>query len=490
MALGFLKIFKTSAPRVPDTGIFFYNTLTGRKEPFRPLKAGRVGMYHCGPTVYGYTHIGHARPYVFADLLKRMFRYHGFTLTQVINITDVGHLTGDEDQGEDKIEEGAKREGKTAAEVITFYTDDFLENLRKLNIDTEGTIFPRATEHILEQVALIRTLEEKGYTYLTADGIYFDTVLFKSYGALGNINLVGLEEGKRVPINPEKKHPTDFALWKFSKPEDKRQQEWESPWGKGFPDWHIECSAMSSKYLGHHFDIHTGGVDHIPVHHNNEIAQSEAAFGPVFAKYWLHVAHLMIDGKKISKSLGNTILLKHIEERNIPPLAYRYWLLTSHYKTQVNFTWQALEAAHRAFFKLQRVFVEELGVKKGAVSPRYQKSFITAINDDINTSQAVALLWDLLKDDSVSKADKKATLLDFDRILGLDLAESQNFMEESRKQTVSIEQAPQEIRTLVEEREKARASKDFAKADTLRDKINSAGFTLEDSPAGARLTKI
>ncbi len=493
MALSLSKLFgRTGTLRSPQ--IFFYNTLHRKKEKFVPLKSGRVGMYHCGPTVYNYQHIGNYRAYIFADLLKRMFRYHDFTVSQVINITDVGHLTDDEDQGQDKIEEGARQEHKTAAEIIKRYTDDFLLNLEKLNIDTEGTVFPKATEHILEQIAFIQTLDEKGYTYRTSDGIYFDTALFKSYGTLGNIDLAGLAEGKRIGINPEKKHPTDFALWKFSPKtgsgEAKRQQEWDSPWGVGFPGWHIECSAMSTKYLGRHFDIHTGGIDHIPVHHNNEIAQSEAAFGVRFANYWMHCAHILIDGKKISKSLGNTILIKHLEEKSISPLAYRYWLLTSHYRTQVNFTWEAVTAAERAFFKLQRFFVEELGIKKGTLAQAYLSEFLSAIHDDLDTPKAIATTWNMVKDDAVSKPDKKATLLAFDRILGLNLSGAQEFMEVAGRAEVAPEDIPAAIKKLLDERETARQVKDFKAADSLRARILSAGFEIVDTEKGPRLRRI
>lgn len=489
MALSiFSKLFGQEAPK-SDASIAVFNTLNKQKEAFRPLKSAQIGMYHCGPTVYGYQHIGNYRPYIVADLLKRLFRYAGYSVKQIINITDVGHLTSDADEGGDKIEEGAKREHKTASEIVKIYTDDFLKNLDGLNADLEGTQFPKATEHILEQIAFIKTLEEKGYTYKIADGVYFDTSLFKSYGKLGNIDIKGLREGARVEANTEKRNPTDFALWKFSKPEDKREQEWESPWGKGFPGWHIECSAMSTKYLGHRFDIHTGGIDHIPTHHQNEIAQSEAAFGKPFVNYWMHVAHVMIDGKKISKSLGNVVLPKHIEERGIPLLAYRYWLLTSHYRTQVNFTWEALEAAHTAFFKLERLFVEELGKKKGSIQPEYQKQFQKAVFDDVDTPKAVAILWNLVKDDKVSKPDKKATLLDFDKILGLNLSEAQEFIEESTR-PLAKKEIPSEIKALLEEREKARLAKDFAKADEARDKIKAAGYEIEDSPTGPKLLKI
>lgn len=490
MALDLFKRWFAAGSSSPDNAtIRFFNTLRGNKESFRPIKALRVGMYHCGPTVYSYQHIGNYRAYIFADLLKRLFLYYGYAVKQIINITDVGHLTDDADGGEDKIEAGAKREQKTAREISEFYTRDFLANLEKLNVNTEGTEFPKASGHIGEQIAFVKTLEEKGYAYKISDGVYFDTSLFKNYGKLGTIDLRGLQEGARVEANREKKHPVDFALWKFSKPNEKRQQEWESPWGTGFPGWHIECSAMSTAYLGHHFDIHTGGVDHIPTHHQNEIAQSEAAFGKPFVNYWLHIAHVMVDGKKISKSVGNVILPKHVEERGIHLLAYRYWLLTSHYRTQVNFTWEALEASNRAFFKLKRFFVEELGEKKGVVQGGYQRRFQSALCDDVDTPKAIAVLWNLVKDESVSKQDKKATLLDFDRVLGLDLSESQAFIEESKK-SVARSDIPAEVQKLLKERENARFVGDFANADALREKIKSAGFSIEDSSTGPRLTKI
>ncbi len=489
MAVSFLnKLFRRKNPAPEQTVISFYNTLSGNKENFTPIKRGTVSLYHCGPTVYNYQHIGNYRAYIFADLLKRLFLRAGFSVKQIINITDVGHLTSDADEGTDKMEEGARREHKSPAEIAKIYTDDFLENLTALNIDLSGTLFPRASEHVGEQIAFIKTLEEKGYTYQTSDGVYYDTSRFPDYGKLGHIDLKGLQEGTRVEANPEKRHPTDFALWKFSKKDEKRKQEWESPWGTGFPGWHIECSAMSSKYLGHHFDIHTGGIDHIPTHHQNEIAQSEAAFGKKSVNYWLHVAHLMIDGKKISKSLGNVILPKHVSDKTIPLLSYRYWLLTAHYRTQTNFTWEALEGAKTAFLKLQRYFVDELGKKKGVISKSYRTEFDTAIHDDLDTPKAIAVLWKLVKDTTVSNTDKKATLLDFDRVLGLNLAEAQAFVEQQTK-GVSLKSIPSVIQELIEERETARKDKDFKKSDELREKIREAGYEIIDSESGPKLKK-
>ncbi len=331
---------------------FFHNTLSGEIELFEPIKTGEVSMYHCGPTVYSKAHIGNMRAYIFADILKRFFLYQGYKVNQVINITDVGHLTDDGDGGDDKVEKKAREAKLRAQDIINEVTKYFFDDLKLLNINTENTLFPKATDHIKEQIEMIQILEKKGHTYQTSDGIYFDTSTYPPYGKLGNINLENLKEGARVEINEEKKNPTDFALWKFSKLEDKRQQEWESPWGIGFPGWHIECSAMSKKYLGETFDIHTGGIDHIPVHHNNEIAQSESANGKEQANFWLHFKHILINNEKISKSLGNDIYIDDLLKKNISPLAYRYWLLTADYKTQINFTWEALIASKTAYEKL------------------------------------------------------------------------------------------------------------------------------------------
>jgi cysteinyl-tRNA synthetase len=290
----------------------FYNTLTKQKEFFAPLRDGAVSMYNCGPTVYNYAHIGNLRSYVFADVLRRAFEYNGLAVTQIINLTDVGHLTGDRDEGEDKMEKGALREGKTAKDISEFYTKAFFEDLAKLNIE-KADRYPKATEHIEEQISLIKKLEEKGFAYVLEDGVYFDTAKFPKYGDLAQLDLVGQKEGARVEANTEKRNPADFTLWKFSKPEEKRQQEWPSPWGTGFPGWHIECSAMSMKYLGETFDIHTGGIDHIPVHHTNEIAQAEAATGKKFVNLWMHHGFVNIEGGKMAKSADNFVRMKSLE---------------------------------------------------------------------------------------------------------------------------------------------------------------------------------
>jgi len=375
-----------------------YNTLTGKKEPFLPLIPGKVSMYNCGPTVYNYAHIGNLRSYIFADILKRTLEWNKYDVQQVINITDVGHLVGDGDTGQDKMEKTAQIEKKTAQEIATFYTNAFFDDITTLNIDKSKIVFCRATDHIPEQIALIQTLEKKGFTYITSDGVYFDTAKFRNYGKLGNIDLAGLEEGSRVSINTEKRNKTDFALWKFSPRDEKRQQEWPSPYGIGFPGWHIECSAMSMKYLGETFDIHTGGIDHIPVHHNNEIAQSESATGKPYVRYWLHNAFLNIDGHKISKSIGNTLYLRNLVTKGISPLAYRYWLLTGHYRTMLNFTEESVLGAQTALVKLINHFIEWRQLPLGKEHTEYVKKFEDFINDDLDTPKALALLWELVKD--------------------------------------------------------------------------------------------
>lgn len=460
--------------------IYLHNTLSGEIELFEPLKTGEVSMYHCGPTVYSKAHIGNMRAYVFSDILKRFFLYEGFKVNQVINITDVGHLTDDGDDGDDKIEKKAREAKLSAQDIVEEITKFFFKDLKSLNINTEGTLFPKASEHIKEQIEMIKVLEQKGHIYKTKDGIYFDTSTYPSYGKLGNIDIENLKEGARVEVNQEKRNPTDFAVWKFSSPKDKRQQEWESPWGTGFPGWHIECSAMSKKYLGETFDIHTGGVDHIPVHHNNEIAQSESANEKELANFWLHFKHILINNEKISKSLGNDIHIDDLLEKNISPLVYRYWLLTADYKTQINFTWEALNASKTAFEKLVvQISNFEDG---GEVNKFYKEKFEKFLSDDLNTPQAIALIWELLKNQSVEEADKKATILDFDRVLGLNLEAISSL---ASKIQINI---PPTVKALIEEREQARKNKDFVKSDALREMILDEGYDIKDTPEGPKIS--
>ncbi len=470
--------------------LYLYNTLSKEKEEFVSLRKDEVRMYNCGPTVYDRTHIGNMRPYILADLIRRTLEYNSYTVKQVINITDVGHLTSDADEGEDKQEKAAKLSGESAQDIAKKYTDLFLSDIAKLNIRTKNTQFPRATEYIGEQIAMIETLMQIGYAYEIQDGIYFDTSMFKDYGKLGGVNEQKLEEGARVEVNKEKRNPADFALWKLSDPEQKRQQEWESPWGTGFPGWHIECSAMSRTLLGRQLDIHTGGIDHIPVHHNNEIAQSESVNKKKFVNFWMHNAFINVEGRKISKSLGNLINLDQIVDRGFSPLSYRYWLLTAHYRTPANFTWEALEGSHTALKKLHRIFVDELSVTSGEINSEYQEKFHSFINDDLDTPKAIALLWELVKDDAISPEDTRATLLDFDSVLGLGLSESNESLTlllRGEGQKLSISEVPNAVQKLFEERIQVRTEKDFDRSDTLRKKIESLGYSIEDTDNGPEL---
>jgi cysteinyl-tRNA synthetase len=454
--------------------IKLWNTLKFEKEILKPIKKGEVRIYHCGPTVYNRAHVGNLRAYIFADILRRTCEINDLAVRQVINITDVGHLTSDEDEGEDKIEKSAKEQNKTATEIADEYTKLFLQDLEKLNIRTLGTQFPKASEHIKEQILLIQKLEKKGFTYQTSDGIYFDTSKYKDYGKLGNINTKGLEEGARVEANPEKKNITDFALWKFSPTNQKRQQEWDSPWGIGFPGWHIECSAMSEKYLDQPFDIHTGGVDHIPVHHNNEIAQSECANDLPLANIWMHSAHILVDNSKMSKSIGNVYSLDDLQEKNISAMAYRYWLLTVHYKTQSNLTFETLRSSQTA---LQRLYSRvSLLPETGEIDEKAVVNFINFVNDDLNTPQAVAYMWDYLKDPRYINTHR-ATLLEFDRVLGLGIRGR------------LIESLPKEINELLLQREMARESNNWTLSDEIRNKITEMGYNLQDTDAGQIVSK-
>lgn len=456
----------------------FKNTLTGKIEEFKPL-GDVVGMYNCGPTVYSKAHIGNLRAYIFSDLIRKTLEFNNFKVKQIINITDVGHLTSDNDSGEDKVEEQAKKEHLEAKQITAKYTDLFFNDLDRLNIDRNQIIFPKATEHINEQIELIKKLEDKELTYQTSDGIYFDTAKFKDYGKLGNINIEGLEEGARVEANKEKRNPTDFALWKFSG-KIKRQQEWDSPWGVGFPGWHLECSAMSMKYLGETFDIHTGGIDHINIHHNNEIAQSEASTDKIFAKYWMHVNHIQLNGEKISKSTGNVLYLDELESKGYNPMSYKYFLFTAHYSTLMNFTEEGLKASQKALFKIYKFLLEENSEQKTVISEKYMNIFGDAINNDLNTAKAIATIFELLDDNSISDSDKKATILKFNEVLNLGF---------DNPQIPKID-APEEVITLAKERHEARKNKDWAKSDELRDQIKKLGFEIKDTPTEFELEKI
>lgn len=473
--------------------LYLKNTLSKEKEEFTPLREGEVKMYNCGPTVYDHQHIGNLSAAVFADILRRTLEYNGYSVKQVMNFTDFGHLTSDADEGEDKMAVGLKREGleptlENMRSLADTYISSFLEDIKELNVNSTDTQFPRASDYIEPQIVLIQTLVEKDYAYELDDGVYFDTQQFPTYGELGGQSESEQEAGARVEANQDKRDPRDFVLWKKNP-----DLGWDSPWGKGFPGWHIECSGMIFALLGRQIDIHTGGIEHIGVHHNNEIAQSEAATGKKpFSRFWLHRAHIQVEGRKISKSLGNTVYLRQINDRGFSPLSYRYWLLTSHYSTPANFTWDALEGAHAALKKLHRYFVDELNVDDGSVDSEYQEKFTALINDDLNTPKAVALMWELVKDEDVTPEDKRATLLLFDSVLGLGLNESKDRLAELLKgggQKLSISDAPENIQELVEERERAREQKDFERSDELRQKIKKEGYTIEDTDKGPQLSK-
>lgn len=413
--------------------IYLYNTLTREKDLFVPIQKEEVLIYSCGPTVYHYAHLGNLRAYIFTDILHNTLELAGYKLKHQINITDVGHLVSDGDEGEDKLEKGAKREGKSVHEIADFYTEAFFQDLKALHISKDKYLWTRATDYIADQIQLIQILEERGYTYKTSDGIYFDTTKFLSYGELARLDIAGLKKGKRVlDENNEKKSKTDFALWKFSQTKEKRQMEWESPWGLGFPGWHIECSAMSRALLGNHLDIHTGGIDHIPVHHTNEIAQSECSLPKGdekrFVKYWMHVNFLVTDKEKMSKSSGEFLRLETLQEKGYNPLAFKYLLLMTHYRKELKFSYEALDAADNAYQKLKnkaiaiKQEVEESGLALlGNGAENYKSRFIRAMHDDLNTATALATLWSSLSDKSLSPQEKYLLLEYFDKYFSLEL---------------------------------------------------------------------
>ncbi|MFA6130652.1 MAG: cysteine--tRNA ligase [Patescibacteria group bacterium] len=451
--------------------IKLYNTLHRTKEIFHPIHEGKVGIYCCGPTVYQRASIGNFRSYVFADLLRRTLIANGYEVKHIVNITDVGHLTDDASAGEDKMEKAATNAEKSAWDIAAEYTALFEADAAHLNI-LPPTKMPKATDHIGEQIKFIEDIEKAGYAYQISDGLYFDTGKLENYGELSPQKSEEKEEGARVAVNEEKRNPTDFALWKFSRQGEHRQMEWPSPWGVGFPGWHIECSAMSEKYLDLPFDIHTGGIDHIAVHHTNEIAQSLAARGVNPATYWMHNAFLLIDGGKMSKSLGNTYSLDDLKERGIEPLALRYFFLGAHYRVQENFTWEAIEAAQHALDHL-RELAQNLDVPSKIHEPSFEK-FTTFMNDDLNTPGALAFVWDFLREASIPSGEKAATLLEIDKFLGLNL-------DHPGAQPLAI---PREIEDLVRARERVREKRDFEASDRLRNEIEEKGYTIKDSTTG------
>jgi cysteinyl-tRNA synthetase len=470
-----------------------YNTLSKDKEVFTlPAPAKSVRMYNCGPTVYGKQHIGNLSMFVFTDVLRRVLQYNGFRVKQVINITDVGHLTSDADEGDDKMTKGLKRENMQPTlanmrKLADKYTDIFMADLKELNVHTDDVTFPRASDYIDAQIAMIETLQQKGYAYKTDDGVYYDTSRFADYGLLGGINLEGLKEGARVESRSGKRHATDFALWKLDP-----HIGWDSPWGKGFPGWHIECSAMIRKTLGEQIDIHTGGIEHISIHHNNEIAQSEAVTGKKpLARFWMHRAHVQIDKQKIAKSDGNVVYLADVIERGYHPLALRYLFLGAHYRTSANFSWDALDASQTAYLRL-RTLVRKLP-EGGTAVPEYQIRIVERLNDDLDTPGALSVIWELTKDAAVRPADMRATIAAADGILGLKLVESDELADAMCGRQfgvpVVISELPEEVQLLLTKREEARSDKNWVRSDELRAQLGDMGYDIEDSQTGARLTK-
>ncbi|MCL9780587.1 cysteine--tRNA ligase [Vibrio sp. S4M6] len=448
-----------------ESNLKLFDTMERKITPFFAINKKEVGLYACGPTVYDYAHIGNLRTYIFVDTLKRTLTLNGYKVNHVMNITDVGHLVSDADSGEDKMEKGARKQQKSAWEIATFFEKAFLVDLQRLNISKPSTLC-RATEHIDEQIQFIQALEEKGFTYQTGDGIYFDTTKLTHYGALARLNQQGLEAGIRVAMAEKKSH-TDFALWKLSGNRE-RQMEWKSPWGMGFPGWHIECSAMAEKYLGEVFDIHVGGEDHIPVHHTNEIAQCQAKNGRIQAKYWLHGYFLQLNNEKVSKS-GHSLRLDSLIQQGFEALAYRYLTLTCHYRSHLNFTWEGLKAAQTALHRLRNK-VSELP-EGGSVNDRYKTEFISYMNHDLNTPKALALIWKVINS-NLQPANIKSTLMFFDSILGLEL---------DKQAQLSI---PDEVYQLVELRQQLKSQQNYAQADKTRLKIQRLGFDVNDSADG------
>jgi len=487
--------------------IRLYNTLTKKKEVFKPIKDKKVGLYTCGPTVYSYAHIGNLRTYIFEDILKRVLLYQQYKVKHVMNITDVGHLTSDADTGEDKIEKAAKKSKKSAFEIAEFYTKSFFDDCKKLNI-LAPDIVAKATDHIEEDIELIKVLEKNNFTYRTSDGIYFDTSKLKDYGKLTGMNFKKLNKtlkaGARIELSPEKRNITDFSLWKFSPKNAKRQMEWQSPWGVGFPGWHIECSTINLKYLGNAFkgkkffpkkiqtiDIHTGGTDLIPIHHTNEIAQVEAITNKKFVNFWLHGEFLVLKDARMGKSIGNVILIKDIEKLGFSPLAFRYLVLNSHYKASLEFSLKALENAQESLNNIYN-FILDCLIDKKEIQPtktsafslnEIKKEFEKSINNDLNTPQALAAFWKLIKNyyqarNNPNKANKIFSkeiyqlALNFDKVLGLGLDK------------IKLTIPSKKIKELTKKREQLRKMKEWAKADAIRKIIEKSGFLIEDTKKG------
>ncbi|MCL5667223.1 MAG: cysteine--tRNA ligase [Patescibacteria group bacterium] len=471
-----------------------YNTLSKKVENFKPIHNREVGLYTCGPTVYNFAHIGNLRTYIFEDLLQRVLEYNGYRVNRAMNITDVGHLVSDADEGEDKLEVGAKREGKHPLEIARFYTDKFFRDLTELNIIKPGVV-KSATQTIDAQIEIIKLLEQKDYTYQNESGIYFDTSKLPDYGMLSGQKLSGKKTGAReeVVVDPHKKHPQDFVLWFFLAGKYKNHVlHWPSPWGEGFPGWHIECSAISRKALGQPFDIHTGGVDHIGTHHTNEMAQSEAAFGVPLANIWMHGEFLQINSGKMAKSAGTFITLDDLKAKGFSPLDLRYLYLTAHYRTQLNFTWEGLEAAHKALERLYAfINLPRPGEDwKKEVDKSYQNQFIDAINYDLNIPKALGIARSLMDDPNILNSVKITTLFDFDKIFGLKLEDTERgYPTWLTIAAIQDQDMGLKLKAIMLTREKAREQKDFQKSDELRKQIEDLGYEVMDTPEGQKVKK-
>lgn len=451
----------------------FYNTLTRSKDEFKELEKGKVRMYSCGPTVYNYAHIGNLRAYIFMDTLRRALKYNGYELTHVMNITDVGHLVSDADEGEDKMLKAARRENKDPFEIANFYMDAFLKDIEKLNID-KPEIIARATEHIKDMEEYVKKIIDNGYTYSTEDTVYFDTSKLKDYGVLSRRKIDEQKAGARVDFDSKKRNISDFALW--IKAPQNHIMKWDSFFGLSYPGWHLECSAMGCKYLGDNFDIHTGGIDHIPVHHENEIAQGKGFSGKLPANYWMHVNFMTVNGEKMSKSLGNVYTLYDLEEKGYEPLILKMFMFTSHYRNQINFTWEGLDSAKTSLQRLREGYLKHCDgtdeVSQEEIQ-EYQKRFLDAINDDLNMTVAMSVVWDVIKN---SKKSKKLAelILKFDEVLGLDL---KNYKEKENN-------LPDEIIELISKRDEARKNKDWTESDRIRDLLISKGYEVKDTKEG------
>ena len=457
-----------------------YNTLSRSKEVFVPVRPGRVGIYTCGPTVYNYAHIGNLRTYIFMDILRRVFAFNGYKVKSVMNITDVGHLLSDADDGDDKMSMAAAEQKKTPEEIAEFYSAAFFRDIARLNV-RRPDVTPKATEHIGDMIKIVQALLDKGYAYETDDGIYFDISKFPDYGKLSGANLEEQLAGARVDINTGKRHPADFALWKKAAPN--HIMKWPSPWGMGYPGWHIECTAMSNKYLGDVFDIHTGGIDHVPIHHENEIAQAEAWLGKKAVNYWMHSEFMLVDGGKMSKSLGNTYTVDDLAAKGYTPMEFRYMCLNVQYRQKLNFTWEAMAAANTSYERLSALLYRHKTAPAPENRPEIEKylgEFHEAINDDLNVPMAMGVLWKMLrlpagKDvyDAALVMDK-VFALDFDKVTSPD----------------HTAEAPPEIREMAEKRREARRNKNWAESDRLRDEIAAKGYKVLDTADGYRLEKI